>query len=246
MSKLYSDLAEVYEAMYATFIDYEDEYNFYSEILNSYNKKSLLEIGSGTGNLSGYFKENGFEYQGLDFSKEMIELAKRKNPDCDFIEGDMRAFELEQAVQSIIITGRSISYIVSNQDVNSTITSVYENLEKGGIFCFDFIDANRFIPEILQNETVVHKATKNAIHYVREATWRLKMEYGMDLIWEASYKKEVGGEMIELGKDSAKVRTFTKNEIALFLEINGFEVKKIMDRENYTFPTYVVVAEKKV
>jgi len=150
MNKLYSELAEVYEAMYATFINYKEEYNFYQKILSSYHKKSVLEIGCGTGNLALHFRQNGLDYCGLDLSKEMIAIAKTKAPGCIFIERDMRNFQLEKPVQSIIITARSISYLLSNKDVNSTFKSVYNSLENEGIFCFDFIDANRFIPAILQ------------------------------------------------------------------------------------------------
>ena len=37
MANLYTDLAEVYEAMYQTFIDYEEEYQFYADILKKSN-----------------------------------------------------------------------------------------------------------------------------------------------------------------------------------------------------------------
>lgn len=245
MSKLYSDLAEVYEAMYATFIDYKEEYHFYSNILRTYGKKSVLEIGSGTGNLASYFRQNGFEYCGLDLSEEMIKIAKRKAPDADFIRGDMRNFQLNQSVAGIIITGRTISYLLSNEDVNKTFKSVYDNLENGGIFCFDIIDANRFIPQIIKKELVVHEAVYKNVSYTREGRWRPNFQYGMDVTWESTYFKQVGDKQEEIGKDTEIARAFTKNEMELFLGINGFEILDIIDRKTYAFPTYVFVAEKK-
>ena len=60
MTKLYADLAAVYEAMYATFIDYEEEYAFYGAMLQQYGKSKVLELGCGTGNLAVLFEQGGF------------------------------------------------------------------------------------------------------------------------------------------------------------------------------------------
>lgn len=244
MENLYGDLAEVYEAMYHTFINYKEEYSFYSNILTGNNKKQILEIGSGTGNLAAHFMENGFEYCGLDMSKEMIAIAKSKVVVAKFLEGDMRTFQLTQPVESALITGRSISYLTTNEDVNATFSSVHKNLKAGGIFCFDFIDASRFIPDILKEKTVIHRASNDNINYQRKGTWELNLKYGMDLKWTAKYYKEVNQEWIEIGEDNPIVRTFSKDEIEIFLTINNFKIKEFIERANYAFPTYVVVAER--
>jgi len=169
MTNLYSKLASVYEAMYYSFIDYEEEYVFYSKILKKYNKNSVLEIGSGTGNLASHFLQNGFEYLGLDYSKDMTEIAKTKVPEGEFIVADMRDFQLKKQVQSAIITGRTISYIVEYQDVRATFKSICQNLQHGSILCFDFIDANRFILDITKERNVVHEATHKGKTYQRRS-----------------------------------------------------------------------------
>ncbi len=114
MSILYNSLANVYEAMYQTFIDYNEEHSYYSQILKNYNKKEVLEIGSGTGNLATLFLEEGIAYGGLDASDEMITLARKKCPKAIFVNGDMRSFQLEEQVDSIIITARTISFLRTN------------------------------------------------------------------------------------------------------------------------------------
>jgi len=243
MTNLYSKLASVYEAMYYSFIDYEEEYIFYSNVLKKYNKNSVLEIGSGTGNLAPHFLKNGFEYLGLDYSKDMTEIAKEKVPEGKFIVGDMRDFQLESQMQSAIITGRTISYIVEYQDVRDTFASVRRNLESGGILCFDFIDANRFILDITKERNVVHQATHKGKTYQRRSTWDLKGEYSMDVIWDSTYYEKTNSDWQEIGKDHAQVRTYMLNEIEIFLALEGFEIREVIDRPTYAFPTYVIVAE---
>jgi hypothetical protein len=48
MSNLYGNLSEVYEAMYQSFINYDEEFSFYNDLLQKYNCKNVLEIGCGT------------------------------------------------------------------------------------------------------------------------------------------------------------------------------------------------------
>ncbi|WP_299442620.1 class I SAM-dependent methyltransferase [uncultured Aquimarina sp.] len=242
--KLYSKLSEVYEAMYTTFINYEEEYKFYNKILSKHKKLNLLEIGSGTGNLAIYFEENGYEYCGLDLSKEMVDISKRKLPLSKFIVGDMRTFTTKNKVDSVIVTGRTISYLLSNNDLMSAFASIYENLKIGGIISFDFIDANRFIPRILKGEKITHEAIYKGVQYKRKSKWELSLKAGMDFIWHSEYSKKVGDKFLKIEDDTSIVRTFTKDEIEIFLLINNFEIKEVINRETYAFPTYVIVAEK--
>ena len=244
MSKLYKELAEVYEAMYQTFIDYKEEYDFYSGLLEKYNKNQVLEIGCGTGHLANYFAKNGFEYIGMDLSEEMIQLAKNKAHTSQFIKGDMRDFKINSPLQSVIITARTISYLSSNKDVKATFSSIFNNLQSEGILCFDFIDANAFIPLMAKKKEVVHEATFRNIHYIRKSKWDLNLKHGMDFNWNAVYYKKDGDHLIEIGQDQSIIRTFTINEIEVFLFINGFKIKEIIERASYFFPTYVVVAER--
>jgi SAM-dependent methyltransferase len=242
--KLYSTLSEVYEAMYTTFINYEEEYTFYNSILSKYKKSNLLEIGSGTGNLAIYFEENGYEYCGLDLSKEMVDISKRKLPLSTFTVGDMRTFKTENKVDSVLITGRTISYLLSNKDLMSAFARIYENLEIGGILSFDFIDANRFIPRISKGEKITHEVIYKDVQYKRKSTWELRLKTGMDFIWHSEYSKKVGDTFLKIEDDTSIIRTFTKDEIEIFLLIHNFKIKEVIDRETYAFPTYVIVAEK--
>ena len=86
MSQLYQELAPVYEAMYQTFINYQEEYLLYSNLLKKYGKKQVVEIGCGTGNLVPYFQKEQFDYTGLDISPAMIQKAQAKFPDKKYLQ----------------------------------------------------------------------------------------------------------------------------------------------------------------
>jgi len=241
---LYKDLAPVYEAMYQTFINYEEEYLLYSDLIKKYNKKQLLELGCGTGNLAVYFIKNTFEYSGLDYSKDMIAIAKTKLPKCILLEGDMRNFTVTKPVEAILMAGRTISYLLKNEDVQACFASVHDNLQEKGIFCFDFIDANQFIPFIAKGKEITHEATFEGTNYIRESTWELNLKEGMDFNWQSTYFKKDQHKLIEIGQDFSTIRTFSINELEIFLAIQHFKIREVIAKASYAFPTYVIVAEK--
>lgn len=238
-------MAAIFDAMYQSFIDYDEEYEFYNKLIQEKNCSSILEIGSGTGNLAKRFQENNQNYMGLDYSQSMIEIAQKRNKDCIFIHGDMRNFELEKPVDAIIITGRSTSYLINNEDIIDTFECVYKNLNPSGIFIFDIIDANRFIPFIKKNKTIVHEATYEGINYMRESQWETTPLENFMLDWNATYYQITDDEKEVLSEDFSTVRVFTLNEIELFLYLNNFEILKVIDRKTYAYDTYVIMSQKK-
>lgn len=247
MANLYDGkMAAIYDAMYQTFVNYDEEYAFYNNLIQENNCSSVLEIGSGTGNLAKRFDENNQNYLGLDYSESMIEIAKERNKNCSFIQGDMRDFKLDQPVDAILITGRSTSYLITNSDINRTFDALYKNSKEHGIIIFDFIDANRFIPFIRENVLITHEAAYENVNYKRDSHWDVNQSLeNFMLDWSAEYYTVVNGKKEVIENDFSTVRVFTLNEIELFLYLNNFEILKTIDRKTYAYDTYVIVAKKK-
>jgi SAM-dependent methyltransferase len=246
MSALYKSLSTVYEAMYQTFINYEEEYIFYSGLLAKYNAYSVLEMGCGTGHLAQHFIKNNFNYKGLDSSEEMLLIAQKNNPKGVFIKGAMQSFNLDAKVDASIITGRTISYLLTNENVATTFYSIHRNLNPSGIVCFDCIDANKFIPFIYPEKEVIHKASFENKKYQRNSIWKANFNEGFTCDWTSTYYEEnEKGKLDKIGEDFEMARAFTKDEMVLFLELANFEVKEIMERPSYFFDTFVIVAQLK-
>ena len=242
MNNLYSDLAEVYELMYQTFINYEEEFLFYSKLLESGNCQTVIEIGCGAGQLAPRFAQAGLLYTGLDLSVEMLAIARQKHPELTFLQADMRHFDLKSPKDGAIMTGRTISYLLEGQDVSDCFNAVRENLKKGGLFCFDFIDASRFIPRINETEKITHHANHGERRFFRDSFWKMNLAHAWAFDWRSIYFEEQATGPIKIGEDQSTIRTFTKDEMLLFLNIAGFEVLECLDRPSYAFDTYVMVA----
>jgi SAM-dependent methyltransferase len=245
MQSLYANGFEIiYDEMYQTFIDYKDEFTFYSALLKQHQKNQVLEIGCGSGNLAKLFIDNNYKYSGLDYSADMIHLCKSKNPKSNFVLGDMTNFSLKNKTESVIITGRTSSYLLSNEDISGCLKSVHQNLKSGGLLCFDFIDANRFFKEIKGGKEVTHAAAFIEKEYERVSFFNTNTSENLMFTWDAKYYEITSNEKKLIAEDSSEVRAFTKNEWELFLLMNNFELIAFIDKKSYAFDTYVVVAKK--
>ena len=228
MTKLYTKLARVYHEMYQGIFDYKKHFRFYNKILKDYNCQKILEIGCGSGNLSPYFLKAGFNYKGLDISKEMLAIAKEVEPKGKFIQGDMRYLKLKEKFDAILITGRSFTYMTTNDDVNKALKSINSCLKQNGILVFDNFDAEIIFGNFKRN--IVQTSEYKGKEYKRISTNTPNLKTGWTWNWHTKYKIRENKKTKEF-EDSTVLRAFTKDELKLFLKLNNFEPIKTTSKD---------------
>ncbi|SHK14469.1 Methyltransferase domain-containing protein [Maribacter aquivivus] len=246
MNNLYGkNLAWVYDEIYQGFIDYKAEYDFYKTLCKTHNAISILEIACGSGNLSESFTNDFLNYTGLDYSEAMLEIAKTKFKKGNFIQGDMRKLNFTYQFSTILITGRSTSYLIEDIDIQNTFNSIHKALEPNGIFIFDCIDAAHFMPYILKNKNIIHYSNVNNKTFERESVWERYDSTKSHLVsWKSKYYDTNKNDKILIGEDSAIFRTFTNQEIQTNLLLSNFQLLHTIDRKTYAFNTKVYVCRK--
>lgn len=236
MTQLYSTLAHVYHEMYQHIFDYEKEFSFYDIILKKNNCRKILEVGCGTGMLARRFIQDGYEYTGMDLFNEMLEIARDEIKADPFIQCDMRNLSFDQEFDSVIITGRSISYVTENKGLIDTFTGVHKSIKDKGLFVFDVFEANGIFDNFNDFEQTFNLSNKTIR---RISKLKKNLETGWTHDWHAKYIIEENGKVMEYD-DLATLRSFTKDEILLFLKLTGFEIKEIIEEEK----TMTLIAEK--
>ncbi|MFZ6012779.1 MAG: class I SAM-dependent DNA methyltransferase [Bacteroidota bacterium] len=244
MTQLYTTYADLYHKMYQSFIDYDEEYNYYKNLVDREGAKTILEIGCGTGQLAYRFVNDGYVYVGIDISDEMLNYARAVLPEKHFRKMDMRSLSFETPFDAVMITARSISYLLTNNDVNDAFRSIKNVLNKNGTLIFDFINAESFIPDISEDEVIHHEVMIDGVKYKRESMFNKKVTTSWNWIWRSTFLKEEQGKFETIGSDKAELRAFTVDEIGIFLKLSGFRVKDILERKVYAFDTRVVIAKR--
>ena len=225
MTQLYSALANVYHEMYQHIFDYDKEYNFYDAILKSNNCHKILEVGCGSGMLAHRFLKNGYDYTGVDLFNEMLKIARTEVPSGLFVQADMRNLSFDQQFDAVLITGRSISYVIENRGIMDTLHGIHKSLRDGGILVFGFFEANGIFDNFNDFEQLIEHGKKKIR---RISKLKMNLETGWTYDWHATYIIEDNGEVATYD-DLTTLRAFTKDEMLLFLKLSGFQVKEAID-----------------
>jgi SAM-dependent methyltransferase len=101
----------------------------------------VLELGCGTGQKLIPIAADGRPCVGLDFSSDMLAEARRKADERDvaveWVQGDMRDFDLGRSFDYVFITANSLLHLQEAEDVVSCFRAVRRHLAPGGRFVFD-------------------------------------------------------------------------------------------------------------
>ncbi|WP_375445303.1 class I SAM-dependent DNA methyltransferase [uncultured Fibrella sp.] len=245
MTKLYSDLAYLYDALYQTFIDYDAEFSLYQHCFNSDTTNTVLEIGCGSGHLANRFVAAGYEYVGVDISSQMLNLARQRCPTAHFEQADMRTLQLGRTFDAVLITARSLSYILTNADVLGTFRQLAEHLTPTGTLHFDFIDAGSFMKTLNPDAVVEHRAVYNGQTYLRQSRYALQLATGFTWNWHSEFYIEQPGQPLQaVADDDATLRAFLPDEIRLLLQLAGISILNEQRQPTYAFDTWVFSARK--
>ena len=95
-------------------------------------------MACGTGSVSKYLSDLGYNVIGLDLSDEMLTVASSKQiKNAMFIKGDMTNFELLHKVDCCVCSLDSINHLKDIVEVKKCFDCVYNSLNDGGVFVFD-------------------------------------------------------------------------------------------------------------
>ncbi len=226
--KLYTELAHIYDAIYRKIFDYEKQAEFIDKILKGLKKKkgkNILEIGCGTGHLANFLIKKGYNVVGIDLYKEMLDIAKKRFKNIEFLQGDMRNLKLRRRFDAIIVLGRSITYMTTNDDLLKALNSFNRCLKRNGILLFDFFNAEESIRHFEKYAKKQDSFEIDGMKITRKFNNKWHLKNGVTWIWNATYEV-IKGKKKKIYKDKSILRAFFKKEIEFFLKLSGFRVIK--------------------
>lgn len=134
----YTHSAHVYDKIYR-FKNYLQEARAiqeYAARFQSTPAHRLLDVGCGTGGHLVYLRE-WYECVGIDYSPEMLAVARKKLPDLPLHQGDMRTFDLVQQFDLVICLYSAIGYMTTPADLQQAVNTMARHVAPGGLLMFD-------------------------------------------------------------------------------------------------------------
>jgi SAM-dependent methyltransferase len=103
--------------------------------------RSVADVACGTGGFLRHLARLGVTVLGVDRSRAMLRLARRKNPSPRvlLLRQDMRALRLPFAVDLITCNFDSLNYLLSLRDLATALRAFRRNLVDGGHLLFDMV-----------------------------------------------------------------------------------------------------------
>ena len=126
-------LAELYDAFARETGDFE----FYLPLLMS--ASSVLDLGCGTGELLRLAREagHGGRLCGLDPAPAMLELARRKRTDIEWILGDMTSVDWRGEFDLVVMTGHAFQVLIEDGELRDSLAAIRSALSADGRFVFE-------------------------------------------------------------------------------------------------------------
>lgn len=134
----YRSLAKYYDLIYH-WKDYKKEAKQVIDYISKFKQtegNTLLDVACGSGSHLQYFADS-FNCTGIDLNAEIIEIARKKQPEIDFIQADMSDFNLQKKFDIITCLFSSIGYITSKDKLAKTFEQFAKHMKKGGLLLIE-------------------------------------------------------------------------------------------------------------
>ena len=99
----------------------------------------VLEMGAGTGRITTWLAEKGFEVIGVDVSREMLKKAKKnanvKHSEIGLVLADMRFLPFRRATFDSCVC---VNVVDHTPDVNNALKEVSKVIKPKGVFIFNY------------------------------------------------------------------------------------------------------------
>ncbi|MFO7655838.1 MAG: class I SAM-dependent methyltransferase [Bacteroidales bacterium] len=152
--------ARFYDVIYHSIRDHVDS-AFFLNVINE-TRGPVLEIGVGTGRFFTTALQQGADIYGIDISKGMVEVLKKKlaaEHHSRITIGNACFMKLNRKFDLIIAPFRVFSHITEVKDQLKFLNNVWDHLHDGGTFIFDL-----FVPD----PELLHKGVNNLVDFEGE------------------------------------------------------------------------------
>lgn len=230
---VFAEYSAYYDALYRD-KDYAAEAAYVLQLLRERRPDiaTLIDLGCGSGKHARELARTGLRVTGVDRSAAMLAEAERlvrdDAPRPQFIEADVVSFVAPEPADAIVSLFHVVSYLTSNEQLETFFANVTRSLVPGGLLLFDFW----FGPAVLAQkpDVRVKRVAFGDYEVVRIAEPQLHEERNVvDVNYTLFIESKTGG-AIQKVTESHPMRYFSLPEIEQFLGRAGL---RMLDRHEW-------------
>ncbi len=228
--------------------DYASEVEYVHGLIQKYSFdcKTILDLGCGTGRHDELLCEKGYIVYGVDISEGMLKKAnerrKGKEDKLYFVQSKIQDLELSEKFDVIISLFHVLSYQTLNEEVIKYFETAKKHLREKGIFIFDFW----YGPAVLTDLPTVRvkRLEDESIRITRIAEPMLHPQKNIVDVNYTIFIENKENKLFTEIKEIHKMRYFFDPELELFCDMLGFKILakyKWMTEKSPDFKSWNVV-----
>jgi hypothetical protein len=132
----------------------------------------------------------------------------------------MRRFSLWKKMDAVLVPGRTFSYMTTNQDMLAALSAIHKALKRKGILIFDSFEASRIFMSFRRQRSEDIRSKGRT--FIRRSELSPDLRTGWTWRWNATYVIH-DGRTEQKFDDRSILRSFTPDEVHLFLCLSGFK-----------------------
>jgi|TARA_B100001750_G_scaffold12426_1_gene8985 SAM-dependent methyltransferase len=108
-----------------------------ADFISGLKPASVLDAGCGTGRVAIELVRRGIDCVGVDLDREMLAAASQKAPTLDWVEADLKDFNLGRTFDIAVLAGNVMIFVLSGSE-ELVINQVAHHLCAGGLVVAGF------------------------------------------------------------------------------------------------------------
>jgi len=226
----YITLAPYYDALFGW--NTNNEINFVLEVFKKQDTpiRKVLDAACGTGRHATLLKQSGYDILCLDTSVAMLKIAGQKQ--LVTVQADIRNMSYENQFDAVLLLFSSFQYMLTNEDANRSLNSIYRALKKNGIIIMDVWNAwDKLYHYRERGEEVAETEDFKVLRITNSEVGLTDQTY---LLGEVLLVEKEG--RFEMHHNVHKMRLYSPLELIALVEAAGFEIKEKYANFNTTEP----------
>jgi SAM-dependent methyltransferase len=195
-------------------IDYQAQSTYVRRLHQLFGNdgQRYLDLACGTGPHLRHFIHCGYFASGVDLHQPMLDIAKQRCPEAQFMQQDMSELSVAEPFDLISCFLYSIHYNQSLEKLAACIARVHAALNPGGLFCFNAVDKNTIDNRL----GIKHYLDHDNSHFSFQSSWFYEGQ-GERQTLQLCIERTTG-EKIESWRDQHPMVAFGFQELQAMLE----------------------------
>ena len=211
----YKEFAKYYDKFYQN-KNYEKEVEFIKKIIKKEDK--IIDIGCGTGIHASLLEEDGFNIDGLDISKEMLELAKTRIKG-NLYNQDILDMNINNKYDVIISMFAVLNHLTDLEELKRALINLKKILQADGKIIID-----------LHNPQSSGQKTDSYNNFTRTMRWKYdkntKIEKS-EIVFEINNNTFVDSHVFRIFTIDEVVKTCKEIGLTIVGIYENYDIKKI-------------------